>query len=74
MERIAIEACCLGTQNICKTRENNLVGSVHFLHVHAAVNVAPSGISPHYLPVPPLEPEYSSINYPPAQGRKTAAA
>lgn len=37
MERIAIEACCLGTQNICKTCENNVVGFVHFLHAHAAV-------------------------------------
>lgn len=36
MERIAIEAGCLGTQDICKTCENN-VEFVHFLHVHAAV-------------------------------------
>lgn len=37
MERIAIEAGCLGTQDICKTHENNVVEFVHFLHVHVAV-------------------------------------
>lgn len=37
MERIAIEAGCLGTQDICKTHGNNVVEFVHFLHVHAAV-------------------------------------
>lgn len=37
MERIAIEAGCLGTQDICKTHENNVVEFVHFLNVCAAV-------------------------------------
>lgn len=37
MERIEIQVGHLGTQNICKTPENNVVGFVRFLQVHAAV-------------------------------------
>jgi len=36
MEGIANEVGCLGTQSICKTHENNVVGFVHLLRVHAA--------------------------------------
>lgn len=73
MERIAIEAGCLGTQNICKTCENNVVGFVHFLHVHAAVTQL-CLVSLLIICQFHHWSEYSSINYPPCSGEKTSSS
>lgn len=56
---------------LIKKSESNIGGSIYSA-CSCCGYVALSGMSPRYLPAPPLEHEYSCTNYSLSLGRKTA--